>query len=956
MTSPLRLLLGTSSLALLLAAPQAHAASLTTTFAGGNGQSGNMFRMSATNDLTITSLDIHPSSSGSCSWEVYTTSSTLDSTVAGSSSYWTLRASGTQSMTSGTANTISFSTPVTMAAGTSLYWYVTMSSGCGFSYTNGSSFGAAYTSNADLTIYEGYGIQYAFSSQFSPRVWNGTVTYTACTSNVYYFDSDNDGYGDAARSTTGCSAPAGYVSDGSDCDDGDSSVYPGAPEYCNTVDDDCDGTIDEDTAVDATTWYEDADADSFGTPSVTDVACYQPSGFVADNTDCDDAEASTYPGADETCDGTDNNCDGTTDEDAAIDVRTWYRDADADSYGNPSVTDIDCAQPAGYVADNTDCDDAAATTNPGAAEYCNAVDDNCDGTIDESSAVDATTWYRDADADSYGDPTITDVECSQPAGYVADNTDCDDTVASTYPGADEYCNGRDDDCDGTTDEDAALDVLTWYRDADADSYGNASVTDIDCAQPAGYVADNTDCDDTVASTYPGADETCNSVDDDCDGTTDEDSAIDATTWYEDADGDSFGNTAVTDVECSQPSGYVADNTDCDDTVASTYPGADEYCDAVDNNCNGEVDEDTAVDVVTWYADADGDTFGDPAVSDLDCDQPSGMVEDNTDCDDTAATSYPGADEYCDGTDNNCDGEVDEDTAVDVVTWYEDGDSDGHGDPAVADLDCDQPSGFVSLGDDCDDTDPSIYPGAEEIEYDGIDQDCDTEDLCDVDEDDHNALECGGDDCDDDDPTVYTGATETWYDDIDQDCDGLSDYDADYDGHDSETWGGDDCDDADADVYPGAPDEPYDGVIYDCDESDEYDADSDGYLSADHGGDDCDDANSSVNVDAVEVWYDGVDQDCDGTDDDQDLDGYSVDEDCDDTDPDVYPGGGGFDDDCNELEESTSGLSADSGLGGDALSGASGGGGAACGGTKSSAGLGFLALLTLGLGGLRRRRD
>ena len=69
------------------------------------------------------------------------------------------------------------------------------------------------------------------------------------------------------------------------------------------------------------------------------------------------------------------------------------------------------------------------------------------------------------------------------------------------PDADEYCNGEDDDCDGSTDEDASLDVLTWYADADSDGYGDASISDIDCYQPSGYVADNTDCDPSDGAQY-----------------------------------------------------------------------------------------------------------------------------------------------------------------------------------------------------------------------------------------------------------------------------------------------------------------------------------------------------------------------------------------------------------------------------------------------------------------------
>ncbi len=121
------------------------------------------------------------------------------------------------------------------------------------------------------------------------------------------------------------------------------------------------------------------------------------------------------------------------------------------------------------MADNTDCDDSSASTYPSADEDCDGGDTECDGTLDEDDALDAATWYADSDSDNYGDPNLTDIDCSQPSGYVADNTDCDDSSASTYPSADEYCDGVDTDCDGTLDEDDALDAATWYADSDSDT-------------------------------------------------------------------------------------------------------------------------------------------------------------------------------------------------------------------------------------------------------------------------------------------------------------------------------------------------------------------------------------------------------------------------------------------------------------------------------------------------------
>ena len=443
----------------------------------------------------------------------------------------------------------------------------------------------------------------------------------------------------------------------------------------------------------------------------------------------------------------------------------------------------------------------------------------------------------------------------------------------------------------------------------------------------------TDCDDNDATIYPGADETCDTVDNNCDGTVDESSAIDASTWYIDLDSDGFGDSSNTTPSCYQPTGYVADATDCDDATSTTYPGADETCDTVDNNCDGDIDEDDAIDVLTWYADTDADGYGDAAVTDIDCNAPTGYVADATDCDDSESTTYPGADETCDTVDNNCDGDIDEDDAVDVLTWYADTDADGEGDPAVTEIDCDQPSGYVSnntdcddttivfntadsdgdgftsCGSDCNDTNADINVDAIEIWYDGVDQNCDQGSDYDQDTDGFDHIDYGGDDCDDENANINVDATEIWYDGTDQDCDNQSDYDADTDGQDSESYGGEDCNDADPDTYTGAPDTPYDGIITDCSNANDYDADGDGALSIDYGGKDCDDANSDIYPNAEEIWYDGVDQDCDGNDNDQDNDGYSLENDCDDENEEIF-------ENCDADSGSTDTAESDTGLNGD----------------------------------------
>ncbi len=798
-------------------------------------------------------------------------------------------------------------------------------------------------------------------------------------------DDDNDGIPSADEDLAGTGDPRDTDSDGDltpdylDDDDDDDGVPTADEDYDgdgDPADNDADGDGDPD--------YLDPDSDDDGT---------------GDASDCAPIDDSVNPAATEICDGIDNDCDGTVDESDASDASTWYADTDGDGYGDPGSALSACTQPSGYVADNTDCDDGDGAANPGATEYCDGHDDDCDGVVDEPDAADASTWYADTDGDGYGRSSISTQSCDQPSGYVADDSDCDDGDGAISPDATELCDSVDNDCDGTVDEDDADDASTWYADTDGDGFGDPADSMDSCSEPTGYVTDDTDCDDSDGAVNGDATETCDGVDNDCDGDVDEDDASDVATWYADTDGDGFGDPAVSDIDCDQPSGYVADDTDCDDTDGDVNPDATELCDGIDNDCDGDVDEDDAGDAVTWYADTDGDGYGDPADSMDSCSEPTGYVTDDTDCDDTDSAQYPGADEYCNGEDDDCDGTVDEDDAVDASTWYADTDGDGFGDPLSTDIACDQPTGFVADHNDCDDRDADVNPDAEEIWYDGVDGDCDGWSDYDSDYDGYDSSDetDEGLDCDDEDPDVNPDAEEIWYDGVDQDCDGGSDYDADGDGFDSATYGGDDCDDADELTYPGAPDDPYDGVVNDCDEADEYDADGDGYDSVDYGGDDCDDANSDinpgaeeiwydgtdqdcdgndddqdydgfpvdedcddtdagVNPDAEEIWYDDIDQDCDGNDDDQDEDGYPVDEDCDDTDPDAYPGAEGWDDECNPLDADTGDTDGlvDTGPFGYEFEGGGGCEGCSAVGTGSAAGLALLPLL-LGLAGLRRRR-
>ena len=390
---------------------------------------------------------------------------------------------------------------------------------------------------------------------------------------TWYADADADGYGDPDALLESCDPPSGYVSDGSDCDDTSDVSYPGAEEVCDEADNDCDDSVDEGVT---TTYYQDSDGDEYGVSDITTDACETPTGYADSPGDCDDTDIAVNPLAVEVCDSIDNDCDGTVDEDDATDAATWYADTDSDAFGDPGTATQSCDQPSGYVSDSTDCDDLEAGSYPGAAEVCDEEDNDCDGTTDEGVT---TTYYADDDGDGHGDPADTTEACSLPSGHVATNADCDDTDGTISPNATEICDTVDNDCDGTVDEDDAVDAETWYGDSDGDGFGDASDTTDACNQPSGYVDVDTDCDDTNAAVNPGEDEVCNSIDDDCDGDIDDDDSavIDGSAWYEDADGDGYGNPDEATSACEAPTGYVEDDTDCVDDDADLYPESDGTC-------------------------------------------------------------------------------------------------------------------------------------------------------------------------------------------------------------------------------------------------------------------------------------------------------------------------------------------------------------------------------------------
>jgi hypothetical protein len=304
-------------------------------------------------------------------------------------------------------------------------------------------------------------------------------------------------------------------------------------------------------------------------------------------------------------------------------------------------------------------------------------------------------------------------------------TDDDDPPVDTGPDCfEEICDGLDNDCDGEIDEDAS-DMVLWYLDEDSDGYGDEPITA--CDQPSGTVTVAGDCDDNAPQVNPSAPELCNGIDDNCDEVVDLD-AEDLQVFYQDSDGDGYGDAALTSEGCEAPSGYVERSDDCNDREAAIHPDAVEECNLQDDNCDGTVDE--GFEQADYYRDWDGDGAGNPDAVVQACMQPSGYVSDGTDCDDYDDTIYPASVEWCDDQDNDCDGEVDEDP-VDAVAGFLDADGDGFGGAASA-FGCEGDG--VSLSDaDCDDGDSEIHPDARERCRDGVDNNCDeVVDFCEMD--------------------------------------------------------------------------------------------------------------------------------------------------------------------------------------------------------------------------------
>ncbi|MCO4761004.1 MAG: putative metal-binding motif-containing protein, partial [Myxococcales bacterium] len=529
---------------------------------------------------------------------------------------------------------------------------------------------------------------------------------------------------------------------GDDCADADGTVNPSAKEICNNKkDDNCNGVQDEEGASGCVNYYSDLDGDGFGA-GVAKCLCAPSGAFKATKGgDCNDASKDINPSAAELCSTTaDDNCSGGNNDVNATGCKNFYTDQDSDDWGTTPFKCICTAEGAFKSLKPGDCDDASQPINPGAVESCNNKDDDCDSVTDEGC---------DDDGDGYCDVDLkidtsqaTILACPKGGG---DTVDTDNKI---NPEGLEICDNKDNDSDGQTDEGC---------DDDADDYCDGTM--ITLGTPTICKLGGGDCNDGTAKINPGVNEDCaTTADDNCNGDTNDIGSTGCKPFFYDGDLDAWG-TNVSQCRCKAKSPYVAVNPgDCKDANPKINPAATEFCDDLDNNCDGKVDE---------ICDTDGDHYCVKGVTLVGT--PKVCSNGGNDCDDKDASVNPGKAEVCNNNkDDNCDGSQNSENAIYCINLYKDGDKDTYG-AGTAKCFCSATTEYTTTkAGDCNDTVATIKPGVVEI-CDNIDNNCDgkIDEGCDDDGDDYcdanltmvgtpTVCPKGGNDCNDADASVYKG--------------------------------------------------------------------------------------------------------------------------------------------------------------------------------------------------------
>jgi hypothetical protein len=450
---------------------------------------------------------------------------------------------------------------------------------------------------------------------------------------------------------------------------------------------------------------------------------YSIQGGACGKVDCNDNASGVNPAAAEACNGIDDDCDGAPDN--GLPFASYYRDGDADGYGDPDSAGrlLACEQPEGYADNSTgfDCDDNDTAVHPGAPdENCNGVDEDCDNATDEGFEGVATSCGLGACARSgstscpagaeepvdscvAGEPEAGDVTCNgidencdgtADEGYVPELTTCgvgacasqgyalcmngavQNTCTARRPSSDATCNGIDEDCDGVADDDYAAEQTSCGVGICAGNTGSTACV-------AGSVVDS--CDPLAGAL---TDTTCNGIDEDCDGLADDDYAPEPTTCGVGA--------------CMSEGVLVCVNGVVQDTCAAGWPSSDATCNGIDEDCDGRADDDYAARPTSCGVGACAATGAALCVN--------GAVQDN-------CTAGSPAAETCNGIDDDCDGVSD--NGFEFISYYRDSDADTYGNKNQSVETCDgPPEGYVdSLADnktamafDCDDSDASVHAG------------------------------------------------------------------------------------------------------------------------------------------------------------------------------------------------------------------------------------------------------